>query len=99
MGLARQVKEPSLNFYQTRLDLTISIAGYYTGFWVRGLSQGISLSVLADDLSESERLVECLETKLGHWSKDNKTRALSAISFVGVNDARTEQAELSLESC
>ena len=56
------------------------------------MSQGISLSVLADDLSESKRLVECLETKLGGGSKDNKNRALSPISFVGASDVRTEQA-------
>ena len=48
----------------------------YRLFGLEVLSQGISLSVLADDLSESKRLVECLETKLGGWSKDNKTRAL-----------------------
>ena len=64
----------------------------YRLFGLEVLSQGISLSVLADDWSESKRLVECLETKLGGGSKDNKTRALSPISFVGASDVRTEQA-------
>jgi len=64
----------------------------YRLFGLEVLSQGISLSVLADDWSESKRLVECLETKLGGGSKGNKTRVLSPISFVGANDVRTEQA-------
>ena len=64
----------------------------YRLFGLEVLSQGISLSALADDLSESKRLVECLETKLGGWSKDKKTRALSPISFVGASNVRTEQA-------
>ena len=64
----------------------------YRLFGLEVLSQGISLSVLADDLSESKRLVECLETKLGGGSKGNKTRVLSPISLVGASDVRTEQA-------
>ncbi len=64
----------------------------YRLFGLEVLSQGISLSVLADDWSESKRLVECLETKLGGGSKGNKTRVLSPISFVSANDVRTEQA-------
>jgi cytidylate kinase len=64
----------------------------YRLFGLEVLSQGISLSVLADDWSESKRLVECLETKLGGGSKGNKTRVLSPISLVGANDVRTEQA-------
>ncbi|MDC2964623.1 (d)CMP kinase [Gammaproteobacteria bacterium] len=63
----------------------------YRLFGLEVMSQGVSLSVLADDWNESKRLVECLETKLGGGSKDAKNRALSSIHAVGASDVRTEQ--------
>ena len=56
------------------------------------MSQGVSLSVLADDGSESKRLAECLKTKLVDRSKDNQNGPASLISIIGASDARTEQA-------
>ena len=64
----------------------------YRLFGLEVLSQGISLSVLADDWSESKRLVECLEAKLVGSPKETKNRSSSQISINGNSDARTEQA-------
>ena len=64
----------------------------YRLFGLEVLSQGISLSVLADDWSESKRLVECLEAKLFDNPKKNKNRSFSQIFINGNSDARTEQA-------
>ena len=64
----------------------------YRLFGLEVLSQGISLSVLADDWNESKRLVECIENKLGGGSKYMKNRALSQIPIVSASDVRTEQA-------
>ena len=44
----------------------------YRLFGLEVLSHGISLSVLADDWSESKRLVECLEAKLFGRKKGTK---------------------------
>jgi cytidylate kinase len=64
----------------------------YRLFGLEVLSQGISLSVLADDWSESKRLVECLEAKLVGSPRETKNRSVSQISINGNSDARTEQA-------
>ena len=64
----------------------------YRLFGLEVLSQGISLSVLADDWSESKRLAECLEAKLVGSAKETKNRSFSQISMNGNSDARTEQA-------
>lgn len=64
----------------------------YRLFGLEVLSQGISLSVLADDWSESKRLVECLEAKLVGSPGETKNRSVSQISINGNSDARTEQA-------
>ena len=64
----------------------------YRLFGLEVLSQGVSLSVLADDWSESKRLVECLEAKLVGSPKETKKRSFSQISINGKSDARTEQA-------
>ena len=64
----------------------------YRLFGLEVLSQGISLSVLADDWSESKRLVECLEAKLVGSPRETKNRSVNQISINGDSDARTEQA-------
>ena len=64
----------------------------YRLFGLEVLSQGISLSVLADNWSESKRLVECLEAKLVGSPKETKNRSFSQVSINGNGDARTEQA-------
>ena len=64
----------------------------YRLFGLEVLSQGISLSVLADDWSESKRLAECLEAKLVGSAKETKNRSFSQVSINGNGDARTEQA-------
>ena len=64
----------------------------YRLFGLEVLSQGISLSVLADDWSESKRLVKCLEAKLVGSPKETKNRSFSQVSINGNGDARTEQA-------
>ena len=64
----------------------------YRLFGLEVLSQGISLSVLADDWDESKRLVNCLEARIDGRKKVNQNVSSSAISIVGSVDARTEQA-------
>ena len=64
----------------------------YRLFGLEVLSQGISLSVLADDWSESKRLAECLEAKLVGSPKETKNRSFGQVSIDGNGDARTEQA-------
>ena len=64
----------------------------YRLFGLEVLSQGISLSVLADDWTESKRLAECLEAKLFGRAKETKNGSFIPISMNGNNDARTEQA-------
>ena len=66
----------------------------YRLFGLEVLSQGISLSVLADDWDESKRLVNCLEARIDGRKKVNQNVSFSAISIVGSVDARTEQAGL-----
>ena len=64
----------------------------YRLFGLEVLSQGISLSVLADDWRESKRLAACLEAKLSGRAKETKNGPLSPIFVNGNSDARTEQA-------
>ena len=64
----------------------------YRLFGLEVLSQGISLSVLADEWSESKRLVECLEAKLASRSKETKVGSFGPIFMNGTSDARTEHA-------
>ena len=64
----------------------------YRLFGLEVLSQDVSLSVLADDRSESKRLAECLKTKVGDRSGDNQNGPASPISIIGASDARTEHA-------